>query len=356
MEKQLLNLTKGLLDRGHRVTVIARTCEVAEHELLRVHRLPVPRRPFAIAYPIFMAVGTWSVWRHKDGLVHATGAIVLNKADVITVHLCHRALARIPGVLRSRRESPLWRTHARVAGWMARAAERWAYRPSRVRRVVAVSRGGLDELLEVFPELRNAAVAIPNGVDDTRLSEPALNPGLGQISSSPDELTALFVGSEWEGKGLRYAIDALAQAPGWRLVVVGEGDRRRYESLASDVGVQERVDFLGWRADVRDLYTHADAFVLPSSYETFSLVTFEAAAAGLPLLVTRVQGVSELMEDGVTGWYIAQDREDIARRLQMLVDDDRRARLGESARVAARPFTWDRMIQAYETVYAELTS
>ena len=55
------------------------------------------------------------------------------------------------------------------------------------------------------------------------------------------------------------------------------------------------------------MYELADAFVLPSSYETFSLVTFEAAASGLPILATPVNGVRELIEDGRNGFLIAPD-------------------------------------------------
>ncbi len=64
--------------------------------------------------------------------------------------------------------------------------------------------------------------------------------------------------------------------------------------------------------DVQLVYELADAFVLPSSYETFSLVTFEAAASGLPVLATPVSGVRELIEDGRNGFLITREPSVIA--------------------------------------------
>jgi UDP-glucose:(heptosyl)LPS alpha-1,3-glucosyltransferase len=104
------------------------------------------------------------------------------------------------------------------------------------------------------------------------------------------------------------------------------------------------------------IYARADVFVLPSSYETFSLVTFEAAAAGLPLLVTRVSGVEEILEDDVTGWGITQDGHDIANRLRLLSNDRVRLRLGAAARTAAARYSWDRMVEQYIALYRELAN
>jgi UDP-glucose:(heptosyl)LPS alpha-1,3-glucosyltransferase len=106
---------------------------------------------------------------------------------------------------------------------------------------------------------------------------------------------------------------------------------------------------------VRRVYAAGDAFVLPTAYETFSLVTFEAAACGLPLLVTRVHGVEELLQDGHNGWFIARDPHDIARRLEQLRSDSELARgMGLRAREAAAAYSWDAMADGYMSVYAEV--
>jgi UDP-glucose:(heptosyl)LPS alpha-1,3-glucosyltransferase len=103
------------------------------------------------------------------------------------------------------------------------------------------------------------------------------------------------------------------------------------------------------------LYAAADAFVFPTSYEAFPLVALEAAAAGLPLLITRVNGAEDLVEDGVNGWFIDRDSDDIARRLQALSATGEHARsMGAASRWAAARYTWDAMAERYLALYGEL--
>ena len=143
----------------------------------------------------------------------------------------------------------------------------------------------------------------------------------------------MFVGSEWERKGLEPLLRALPSAPEWDVLVAGSGDRQDYEALAQSLDIAGSVHWLGVTADIQPVYGLGDAFVLPTSYETFSLVTFEAAASGLPLLAGAVSGVRELIEEGENGYLIERDPAMIAERLQRLgADPQLRARMGHSAR------------------------
>ncbi|MEA2273880.1 MAG: hypothetical protein QOI98_2588 [Solirubrobacteraceae bacterium] len=356
MERQLMNLVNGLVRRGYPTTVISRECSSRTHPLVTFVKVRGPRRPFVVAYPVFALVASWKLLRHRKGLVHVTGAIVFPKADVVTVHLCHHAVARIAGLVRTRSASRIGRTHARIAAAFSRRGERWAYRSGRLRRMVSVSDGGRRELVAAFPELAEIVVTIPNGVDVPAVGQRDVEGWRPPPHLSGGAPVAAFVGSEWEGKGLRHAIAALAHAPTWHLVVVGRGDQPRYERIAEKLDVGDRVHFCGWQDEMAPIYARADVFVLPSSYETFSLVTFEAAAAGLPLLVTRVSGVEEILEDDVTGWGITQDGHDIANRLRLLSNDRVRLRLGAAARTAAARYSWDRMVEQYIALYRELAN
>jgi UDP-glucose:(heptosyl)LPS alpha-1,3-glucosyltransferase len=199
-------------------------------------------------------------------------------------------------------------------------------------------------------------VTVRNGVDTSSFRpeaaagcEHALRASLGVEDS---RLLAIFVGGEWERKGLAAAIEALAQAPEWHLLVVGPGDQRHFAAHAASLGLGERVHFAGVRADVPALYPIADAFVLPTSYETFSLATYEAAASGLPLLATPVNGVRELIVEGVNGYFISRRPEEIAARLRELGEDGQlRRRLGDAARQSSLEFGWERSVEAYERLY-----
>jgi UDP-glucose:(heptosyl)LPS alpha-1,3-glucosyltransferase len=107
--------------------------------------------------------------------------------------------------------------------------------------------------------------------------------------------------------------------------------------------------------DVPLVYQASDAFLLPSAYESFSLVTFEAAASGLPVLTTPVSGVRELIDDGRNGLLIERDAEGIAARLRELAaDPELRARLGAAARASALDYSTERMVRAHHDLYMRL--
>jgi glycosyltransferase involved in cell wall biosynthesis len=348
MERQLTELISGLLRYGHHVTVISWTCSFPPHPNLRWIRVPGPSRPFGVAYPLFCLLASFLVWLRGRGLVHSTGAIILNRTSVCTVHFCHKAVAELPTFSRASRPGFTYRFNARVSRVMSRMAERWCYRPTRAQRLVAVSEGVARELRRHFPKMRDRILVIPNGVD-AEVFHPTRD--LCQVRESGN-LAALFVGSEWERKGLRVAIEALSETSDVDLIVVGDGDTMTYRELAEELSVGERVYFVGSTIDVASWYQRADVFLLPTAYETFSLVTYEAAASGLPLLVSKVNGVTDILRDGANGWFIDRDPEKIGGYLRTLQSDPKlRATMGEQARRDSGRFSWAQMVGRYRDLY-----
>ena len=356
MESQLERLAQGLLDEGARVIVIARRCELPAQQRLTWLRVRTPARPFAIGYPLFALAASWIVARRGAGVVHATGAIVFNRVDCITVHFCHVAY-RAQG-LGSRPSSPgrLFALNAAVASLQSAWAERWCYRRSRVRATIAVSPGVREEMEHYFPGLAGAVTMIPHGVDTDRFRpDPARGAAVrARLGLAPDDLVAVFVGGDWARKGLRRAIDAVAGAPGWSLLIVGHGHEETYAQHARELEVQERVLFAGVTRDVPAYLAAADVFLLPTRYETFCLVAFEAAAAALPLLVTRVSGPDLIVEPGRNGDFIDDDAARTAALLDGYRDAERRHRHGARARQRAAEFSWPAAQAAHLRLYAEL--
>lgn len=354
MERQLTALILGLRRLGHHVTVIARTCELPAGSGVAFHRVRAPGRPFLLAYPWFMVAGSLAVRRWRRGVVQATGAIVLNRVDVVAVHYCHQV-----GPVNPSRSTRLFRAQVRMAGILKRLGERLCFDSNRASAFVCVSGGVAEEMREHFPKLAERVLTIHNGIDTDTFAPGARSEDAHAMRATleiPDgALLAVFVGSEWERKGLEPAIRALALTPAWMLMVAGAGERTRYQELAEQLGVGERLRWLGVTADVALVYQMADAFVLPSSYETFSLVTFEAAASGLPVLATPVSGVRELIEDGRNGYLIGRDPRLIAERLTGLAaDPELRSRLGRAARESALAFSVQRMVLEHHELYARL--
>ncbi len=223
-----------------------------------------------------------------------------------------------------------------------------------------MSEGVADEIREHFPALAERVLTIHNGIDTAQLRAGrarTIRPRrcAERLRFRTSGCVAAFVASEWERKGLAPLIRALALAGDWDLVVAGGGDEQRYRGLAGSLGVGERVHWLGVTREVQLVYELADAFVLPSSYETFSLVTFEAAASGLPVVVTPVNGVRELIEDGRNGFLIEAEPHVIAERLGWLAGDPAlRRRLGDAARESALAFSSEKMVAAHHELYERL--
>lgn len=356
MERQLAELALGLARLGHGVTVIARTCELPPGAQVDFHRVWGPRRPFLIAYLWFMLAGTLVVRRRRRGIVQSAGAVVLNRVDGITVHCCHQVYGETPSS-----HTRLARGYARLARLVKRTAERLCFHLNDRATLICVSNGVAEEIREHYPGAASRVVTIHNGVDLEAFARGARRTDALALRESlriPEGRLALaFVGGNWEQKGLRVVIEALALAPEWDLLVAGRGSPGRFKDLASSLSVEDRVHWLGIVQDIQVVYDLADAFVLPSDYETFSLVTFEAAANSLPILATSVSGVRELIEDGRTGFVITAQPALVAERLARLAaDPELRSRLGGAARVAAQDFSWAKMVERHHELYAGLAA
>ncbi len=124
-----------------------------------------------------------------------------------------------------------------------------------------------------------------------------------------------------------------------QLVLVGDGpDRSAAEWLAHDLGIHARVHFLGKQERVSELLPLADVLLMPSELESFGLVALEAMACKVPAVATRVGGVPEVIDDGVTGLlFEVGDIEAMAQGvLGLLNDPERMNAMGEAARGAAK--------------------
>jgi glycosyltransferase involved in cell wall biosynthesis len=244
-----------------------------------------------------------------------------------------------------------------IARLLALVAERWCYRPAWTSLLAAVSAGVGRELARHYVGVPVAVT--PNGVDTVRFSPAPIVRAVVRRHEGVDdsELIAIFVGGDWDRKGLAVAIGGLSVAQrlsGRRLLlwIVGSGDERRFRGMAQTLGVSENVRFFGVRTDVERLYQSADVFVLPTLYETFSLAAYEAAACALPIVATRVSGVEELLGNGEAGFFVERTPLAVGTALdRLMIEPDLRRRFGGVARRRAESFTWQRSTDAVLELY-----
>lgn len=339
----------GLLERGWCVHLFARRCTLHPQPGLRWSRIRTPRRPFTLAYPAFAAIAGIAVaLRGRGGPIITLGALVPNRVDVITVQFCHAGFAA-HGVARRASDTRVHALNDCVGEIMARGLERWSYRASRVRRMTAVSELVAAELQEHFDLGAFPIDVIPNGVDIERFrpDRRVRTEVRRSLGVSQDELVALFLGGDWMRKGLDIAIAASARA-GWLLVVAGYGRPTDWSDLVAEH--RARVIFHGRTPTPERLLAAADAFILPSAYEGFALVTVEAAASQLPLLVTEATGAGGLAASS-GGEALPRCADTFAAALEALTDPSIRAERGRAAQLAAERQSWPRIVDAYESAY-----
>jgi N-acetyl-alpha-D-glucosaminyl L-malate synthase BshA len=143
-----------------------------------------------------------------------------------------------------------------------------------------------------------------------------------------------------------------------RLVLVGEGpELGAAQRQVGDAGLTDDVELAGERLDVVDVLSRSDVFLLPSATESFGLAALEAMACEVPVVATRVGGLPEVVDDGVTGYlHELEDLDGMAASIARLLDEpDRHAAMAAAARsVAVSRFGKDRIVPQYERAYSEL--
>ena len=140
--------------------------------------------------------------------------------------------------------------------------------------------------------------------------------------------------------------------------MVGDGpDASDAMALARSLGVGDAVIFLGEQDRVVPLLSAADVFLLPSAQESFGLAALEAMACELPVVASRVGGLPEVVEDGVSGFLHDQaDLEGMAQSALRLLTDEalRRRAAARSRAIAENRYSVTRIVPVYEAFYREI--
>ena len=359
METVHVKLITEMLDE---VDVVAVTCRLdpSLEGLVELHRVPVPTTPAPLRFAAFFVVASVMLarLRRSGDVIHACGAIVGNRISISTIHTLSAAIVAARGGRLAAPGAPLLRRmNSGLLRWMALRAERLVYRRDRLGLAAAVSAVTAAEVERFYPTV--PVVVTPNGVDPLRFhpDQVVAAEARAELDLPPDSVVALFVGGDFERKGLGIAIEALVGAPAVYLVAAGPGDVEGARRRALELGVAERVRILGPRRDVERLDQAADVYLCASDYEADSLALLEAAATGLALVSTRVGSAEAFVGTGpdAAGLLVDRTPEAIAAALTRLADDEAlRRRCGESALERSSTRRWSAVADQVLGLYTNL--
>ncbi|MFF4018777.1 glycogen synthase [Streptomyces sp. NPDC001843] len=282
-----------------------------------------------------------------------------------------KLLYGVPHVVTAHSLEPLrpWKAEQLGGGY---ALSGWAERTAleAADAVIAVSGAMREDILGCYPALDPDRVHVVHNGIDTRLYRP--DPGtdvLRRVGLDPDRPYVLFVGRITRQKGVPHLLRAVRDIDPAAQVVLCAGAPdtpeidREFRDLFEELSrVRAGVHWIPQmlpRAEVIQLLTHAAVFVCPSVYEPLGIVNLEAMACGTPVVASRVGGIPEVVEDGVTGLLVTADDDfeaGLAHALDTVLGDPEAARrMGGAGRErAVGEFGWDAVARRTVRLYEEI--
>ena len=326
----------------HEVHVFAQDIE-HHHPGITYHPVSRPFKRPRWVNQLWFALQTWRMTRRGFDVVHSHENTW--HGHVQTVHVRPFRVGLFHGlspVKRALRWLSLFTSPRLITYWCLEAA-RFAMKPD--RWIVATSDHVKQDTVMGYPHTAPAMAVIPPGVNmpDDRPSPTQARRLLQLPAHVP---LALFVGNDFDKKGLPTLLRALALAPGLHLAVVGQGRHLdRYRQQIEALGLGSRVHLLGSLPDVSPAYAAADWLVHPTTEDTYAMVVLEAMANGLPVMVSsgRHCGIAAELTHTVNALILDNplDHESLSQLLVSLLEDTAlRASLAQAGLTFAQDRTW----------------
>ena len=353
------------LSREHKFTVFAIEFENPDPSAITWVRVPSPKRPTALIFVTFHLIAPLLYLWHKFRTGERFDVVQsvesnLSFGELLYSHFSHTTYLRDHRTTRRGLRGTLrW-----IDNWLHARAESFRYTAAKL--IVTPSKGLADELKSDFRIPAEKIKVIANPIQIARMERPpdfdrsGFRLGFGLTGS--DFVLVFSALGQFERKGLPFILESLTSPSlsQMKLLVVGgdPGLIEDYRQRATALGLGNRVIFPGMQSDVRPYLWSADAFVFPSAYETFSLATYEAAAAALPILAPPLNGIRDMLREGENGYAITRSGSSITRAIERIagLSEKQRRAMGEDARQSVAGFSEERFVEAWRGLYAKWDS
>lgn len=353
-------IANALGERGHNVNVYTQSTgkemDLCVHENVTVERICKARRYLVTFETLFYSLHT-----RKDVNFNAHDIIHGTLMPASTVALTPRTTTT-PIVLTSHGTS-IDETLSHKPEVPTDYLKRYFFHPTNVvmdaiagraaDKIIGISSDTCERLTTAYRFADSKIEFVPHGVDTNRFYPR--NQTRPEVSD--DKLSVLFVGRLVSRKRVGLAIKALVttESDNVELLVAGTGSHEgRLRTLARNLNVDDNVTFLGYvpDGDLPTLYSSADVFISPSSYEGFGLTFLEAMACGTPVIGTGVGGIPDVIEDGKNGYIVSSDPTEISQRIDYLRDKPAELeRVSDAAFTKASSLTWNHVAEQVEDLY-----
>jgi UDP-glucose:(heptosyl)LPS alpha-1,3-glucosyltransferase len=352
-ERDFYRTAQALRDLGHEVHLFCAEIRTAPPAGVVAHRIFVPPLGRTARLLGFAFLGPKIIRRHGCDLVVGFGR--MTSQDVLRSgggsHRVFLDKMKVgENVLRR-----LWHNvslyHRSVL-----AVERLQFQAGNYKRILAVSAEVKREIVTTYGVPEEKVCVIYNGVDDRRFHprnrEAARAAIKRQLGIPLDRSLALFVGSGFQRKGLERLLRVwgAGRLNDVCLLVVGDDAQIARYRLRAEREFGGRVVFAGPRENVEDYFAAADIFLLPAFQEAFGNVVLEALASGLPVLVSRQVGASEVLSGAMEECFLVSPDDPVAveSQIRALLDTGRWSDLSQRARTIGERYSWNNHFQELE--------
>ena len=353
-DQQLLTIVDGLRARGHEVMIVS---------LASLGPMGLEARQLGIATE---SLGMRRGVPDPRGLVRLARLVRAWRPDVLHSHMVHanllaravRLIAPVPALVST--------IHSVYDGGLLRMA---AYRLTNglVDQMTIVSQAAADRFIAEGIIPQELLRVVPNAVDTDRFRSvpPGTRESVRRSLGIEGQFAWLAVGRFEVAKDYPNMLYAFARVherhPEALLLVVGRGSLQpETEALTITLGLAGSVHFLGVRRDIPEVMSAADGYVMSSAWEGMPIVLLEAAAAGLPIVATRVGGNPEVVRDEETGFLVPpRDSESLGwamLRLMRLSETERRTLGDRGSEYIRTHYGLSRALERWEELYREVLS
>ncbi|KKM64645.1 hypothetical protein LCGC14_1499310 [marine sediment metagenome] len=362
-EGYLASLANQLIERGHEVHIFANEWE--NHNLIHFHTIPVIRYPKFLKEVSFVINSRRKLAENDFDIVQVVGrALGMNvfnphcgverawiKQDFLSIsNPVNRVLKHITRFFSLRQRFILW-------------LDKKQYTDKNVSRIIAISEMIKNDIIKYHHVNPQKIKVIYNGVDLQRFNPAITKKFRGIVRKKlfiSEEFVILYVSNNFRLKGLTILVKALGELKKshkeFKALIIGRGRDASYRKLAKRLNCLENLIFLGHVNGIEKYYAASDLYVHPTFYDSCSLVVTEALASGLPVITTRYDGASGVIDDGIDG-FVLQDPLDyrtLAGKISLFFDEGFRQKASIAAREKAEKYPVERNCEETIEVYNEV--